>query len=501
MKLTPVRVVTCILLVCIAFSAASAARINLKDPIRLADDQTLKAVYYFPHWWDPWKSDDAVVTADLKKMKEIGFNTVCLDHEVSQAVDRDFFWLDREYKLAGQEKMCVLPWLQLQAVDRSALMQFSHLTLKPAVNQDKQLEEDCIIYGDPEFKKALIHYVSVYLDRYAEDPALLRIKDGKKLRPVVGLMLETGWRSTNGLPLSFDETTNAYFRKWMKALYYDIKHLNKKWGTSFKDFDEIDPCDKAIFNYAFTDRANPPMAVSEHVIFRARVIKECLQDVAREIRKKHKDILFVAEVAYPFESSDPNAEVYHYNNANDAIAVDFADIVFVRTLGGPVVKPVVNDGGLLKTETKRVILAYRLFDNAEAPAAVNLALDCAINSNGFAYYNWNEKADQTSAIFDKPERQTLVKIMTGAYDVFSGFERTREAVPVVPAIQTPAPVPPVPVQPVSETAPVTAPAPVQEAAPPAPAPVPVTAPATPAPDQGVTPPAPVEPPIPAEPAK
>jgi len=242
------------------------------------------------------------------------------------------------------------------------------------------------------------------------------------------------------------------------------------------------------------------------------VIKECLQDVAREVRKKHKDIFFVAEVAYPFESSDPNAEVYRWNNANDAIAVDFADIVFVRTLGGPVVKPVVKNGGLLQPETKRVILAYRLFDNAEATAAVNLALDCAINSNGFAYYNWNEKADQTSAIFDKPERQSLVKIMTGAYDVFSDFEKTRDTVPVVPAIQTPAPAPTVPVQPVSETAPVAAPAPVEETAPPTPAPAQETAPAAPAPvqetaapapvpEQGATPPAPVEPPIPSEPAK
>lgn len=497
MKPTPVRVVTSILLLCIAFSAASAAKISLKDPIRLADDQSLKAVYYFPHWWDPWKSDDAVVTADLKKMKEIGFNTVCLDHEVSQAVDRDFYWLDREYKLAGQEKMCVLPWLQLQSVDRSALMQFSHLTLNPAINQDKQPEDDCIIYGDPEFKKALTHYVSVYLDRYAEDPALLRIRDGKKLRPVVGLMLETGWRSTNGLPLSFDETTNAYFRKWMKALYYDIRQLNKKWGTSFKNFDEIDPCDKAIFNYAFTDRENPPAALREHVVFRARVIRECLQEVAREVRKKHKDVYFVAEVAYPFESADPNAEVYRWNNANDAIAVDFADIVFVRTLGGPVVKPVVKDGGLLKMDTKRVILAYRLVDDAEATAAVNLALDCAINSNGFAFYNWNEKADETSAIFDKPERQALVKIMTGAYDVFSDFGKTRETVPVVPAVQTPAPAPTAPVQPVSDTAP----SPAQEAVPPTPSPVPDTAAAASASDQESTPPAPVEPPIPAEPAK
>jgi len=467
LKPTTVRVVTCILLVCIAVGAASAAKIDIKDPMRLPDGQTLKAIYYFPHWWDPWKTDDAVVTGDLKKMKDLGFNTVCLDHEASQAVDRDFYWLDREYKLAGQEKMSILPWLQLQAVDRSALMKFSHLTLKSAINQDKQAEDDCIIFGDPEFKKALAHYVSVYLDRYVEDASLLRIKDGKRVRPVVGLMLETGWRSPNGLPLSFDDETNAYFRKWMKSLHYDIKQLNKKWGTSYKSFDEIDPCDKTIFNYAFTDRANPPMPVREHTLFRARVIKDTLGDVVREVRKSHPDVLFVAEVAYPFESDDPNADAYRWNNANEQEAVGFADIVFIRTLGGPVAKPVVREGNFLKPFAKKVVLAYRLLDGVPASQAVNLALDCAMNSNGFAFYNWNENADQGSAVYNKPERQPLVQIMTAAYDALNDFESLQE-VKVIPAVQKQgetAPVqpavetPPAPVTPPEQPAPATPPIP------------------------------------------
>ena len=65
----------------------------------------------------PLEWDDSVVSSDLAKMKQsFGFNTVCLDHEVSQAIDRDWYWLDREYQLANKNKMSVLPWLQLQAV-------------------------------------------------------------------------------------------------------------------------------------------------------------------------------------------------------------------------------------------------------------------------------------------------------------------------------------------------------------------------------------------------
>jgi len=417
------RATICLLLACIAISAACAGKIGVNDPLKLSDDQTLKAIYYFPHWWDPWKTDDAAVTADLKKMKEIGFNTVCLDHEVSQAIDREWYWLDREYKLAGREKIYILPWLQLQAVDRVGLMKFSHFQLKQAVNQDEQPEEDYIVYRDGEFRRALAHYIAVYIDRYADHPALLRIKDRGKLRPVVGLMVEAGWRSSSGLPLSFDEETNAYFRKWMRASYHDLNQLNSKWGTNYGSFDEIDPCDKTIFNYAFEDKGNMPPAVREHVRFRARLMNDALQDVAKQVRKRHKDVIFVAEVAYPFSIDHPDANVYRWNNANEYKAVEFADIISIRTAGLTSSGAVAKEQDLMMLGGKRLILAYRLFGDASPQRAVAFALDCALSANGLAYYNWNETADASSAIYDKPDRQALAKLMADTYDMLCDADK------------------------------------------------------------------------------
>ena len=439
------RTALCLLLICIA-SSAFAARINLKDPIKLADGQTLRAVYYFPHWWDPWKSDDAAVTADLKKMNELGLNTICVDHEVSQAIDRDWYWLDREYKLAAAEKIAVLPWLQLQCVDRNALMKFSHLQLKAAVNQDKQVEDDFANFRDGEFKRALIHYINVYLDRYENDPALLRIKDKGKLRPVVGLVVEAGWRNGSGLPLSFDEDTNAYFRKWMQASYHDLNDLNSKWGTSYKSFDAIDPCDKTIFDYTFADKANMPMAVREHTHFRARMVSDMLSAVAAEVRKKHKDVLLVAEVAYPFSSDDPNANLYHWNAANEYKAVEYADIIFIRTLGNTCTGQFAKENEIMMMNGKRLILAYRLFDDSTANKAVALALDCAMSCNGLAYYNWNETKDTSSAIYGKAEKQSLVQLLTTTYDTLYDMDKRHGIVapvsrpvasPVVPPAVSP----------------------------------------------------------------
>lgn len=460
MNLAPARPAVWILLVLIAVSSACAGRVNLKDPIRLPDDQTLKAIYFFPHWWDPWKSDDAAVSADLRKVKDIGFNTLCLDHEVSQAIDREWYWLDREYKLAGEQNMCILPWLQLQSVDRNSLMKFSHRELKQAVNQHKDAEDECVVFRDGEFRKALAHYVSVYLDRYANDPALLRIKDGKKLRPVVGLMVETGWRNTDGLPLSFDEETNAYFRKWMRASYHDLNQLNSKWGTDYKSFDEIDPCDTTVFDYAFGDKNNMPTAVRVHAGFRARLINDALKDVVQQVRKSHKDVLFVAEVAYPFSVDHPDANVYRWNNANEYMAAEFADIIFIRTVGNTSSGQVAKEQELMMLNGKRVILAYRFFGDSFPARAVAFGLDCASSANGMAYYNWNETADNASAIYDKPDRQALARLMTSTYDMLYDADKRHSVAPppaeVAPApAESPAPAPPIP--PAADTTPASEP--------------------------------------------
>jgi hypothetical protein len=441
MLMTVIRITASILLLFAVAGATTAGKIQLKDPLKLPNDETLKAIYFFPHWWDPWKSDDAALSADLAKIKSLGFNTVCLDHEVSQAIDRDWYWLDREYKLVGKENMYILPWLQLQAADRLSLMKFSHLQLKKAVTQDKQEEEDYVVYRDSEFRRALAHYVCVYLDRYKNDPALLRIKDSKgKLRPVVGLMVEVGWRNPEGLPLSFDEETNAYFRKWLKSYYHSLDHLNSKWGTNFKSFDEIDPCDKTVFNYDYPDKDNMPVAVKEHVLFRARLIADALQDVADQVRKRHKDVILVAEVAYPFSSDHPDAKVYRWNDANEYKAVEFADIIFIRTVGNTSMGQVAKEQELMMMNGKKLVLAYRLFADATPERAAAFALDCACSANGIAYYNWNEKADDSSAIFDKPDRQNLARLMTNVYDMLHDVDRrhTVPAATVPPATASPA---------------------------------------------------------------
>lgn len=506
MKISTLRAAICILLIIAAIGYATAGTIEVKEPISLVDGQSLKAIYYFPHWWEPWKNDDAAITADLKKMSSLGLNTVCLDHEASQALDKEWFWLDREFKLVGQEKMFVLPWLQLHSVDRLNLMKFSHLQLKAAVNQDKAVEEDCVQYRDEEFRHALARYISAYLDRYKADPALLRINWGGQTRPVVGAVMEIGWRNASGMPLSFDDDTNSYFRKWMKSSYRNLAELNRKWGTTYKTFDEIDPCDKTIFNYSFEDKNNMPVAVKEHVKFRARIINDAYSAIIKEVRKRHKDVLFAAETAYPFNLDNPEANAYKWNDANDIRAINFADIVCIRTMGNTSKKPEKKDQEMLMLGGKKVMLSYRFFPDTAKETAAAFALDCSISGNAIGYYSWNETADNTSSIYNKPDQQQMLASMCAVYDLLIKPAKRHEitpvapiavvpVVPVVPVVEPPVVAPPVPpapvVTPVAPIEPVV-PAPVVTPEPQVPAPV-----VTPEPPKPEPKPAPVVAPKPA----
>ena len=274
-----------------------------------------------------------------------------------------------------------------------------------------------MVYRDREFRDSLVHYITVYLDRYGNDPALLHIQEDGKSIPVVGLMLEVGWRNPSGQPLSFDEDTNSYFRKWMKSSSHDLKQLNQKWGTSYKSFDEIDPLNKTIFNYAYADKKNMPMPVQAHEHFRARLISDAMEDIMYKVHKKHKDVLFAVEIAYPLDVDNQDAEVYRWNDANDDKAVENADMVFIRGVGTTTMSDQAKTQNLMELNGQRLVGAYRITDNTTEAGAAALALDCAMTVNGLACYNWNETADNTSAIYKSQGRQDAAKTMNSVYDM------------------------------------------------------------------------------------
>ena len=94
--------------------ACSALTASEKGAIHLPDGQPLVCMYYFTHWWEPWKSDDNAILSDFQRLRSIGVNTVLLDQEWSQTIDGNWKWLDRDFRLAEQTGIKIVPWLSLK---------------------------------------------------------------------------------------------------------------------------------------------------------------------------------------------------------------------------------------------------------------------------------------------------------------------------------------------------------------------------------------------------
>ena len=64
----------------VAFSSAHAGEriLPVREPIRLANGEPMVAIYYFPHWWEPWKSNDAVIVGpNPKRIDTMAFLIRC----------------------------------------------------------------------------------------------------------------------------------------------------------------------------------------------------------------------------------------------------------------------------------------------------------------------------------------------------------------------------------------------------------------------------------------
>jgi hypothetical protein len=370
-------------------------------PLRLANGEPLMCVYFFPHWWDPWKASDDAVRHDLQRLRAMGFNTLLLDMEWSQAIDGNWRWVDRAHRLAAEAGMSIVPWLSpktwsdVSPGDRERLAKrWFGVDFHYGVSQDGKRASPLV--WDPCVYTAGVKYTLMYLDRPLGG-SLLRLRWQGKERPVVSLSVESAWDG------SFDAGTNAMFRSWAKRKYGTIAALNHAWGTRLAGFASIDPCDRSIFDYPGTveRRADHPTAVEDHVAFRSAVVNDVLKRIACAVRKKHPDVLFMAEVPYQYDAEHPDARAYRINYGSNPEACDYADIVLFRCTG-PLSAPEIEALARHRRRTgQRFILTYRTYSDwdvaPDAPAfaqSVRLYADqAAALGDGFGFYSFNEMVD------------------------------------------------------------------------------------------------------------
>lgn len=382
------------------------------EPLRLADDRPFVCAYYFGHWWDPWKSDDEAIRQDFSRLREMGVSVLGCDHEWSQAIDGDWKWLDREHRLAKEAGLQIIPWLSLKTWSdlsdegrRALVKQWYGEELKLGRKQDES--PGAIQIWDDATIRTGAKYAADYLDRYAGE-ALLHVKWGDQVRPVVALSVELAWAEGG-----FDEATTLLFIRWLRARYgEDIAAVNQAWGTSFASLWDIDPRDTAVFDFAGLQakEAAHPQAAEDHIEFRSQLVSDALGAMASQLRKVHPEVLILAELPYQLASQHPHAEGYRIGYAANPSCLRSADIIFFRCTG-----PLTAEEGQALQDWcaktgQPAILTYRTYsdwgkERTEEDAARNAELyagQAAQYGSGFGFYSWNEMVD-THVAPSRPE--------------------------------------------------------------------------------------------------
>jgi hypothetical protein len=451
-------------LVCVSLSAGLAAGAS---PLRLANDEPLVCIYYFPHWWEPWKSSDEAVLRDLRRLRGMGFNTLLLDHEWSQAIDGNWRLLDRSHRLAAQAGMKILPWLSakswsdINAGGRARLAkQWFGVEIPYGLSQDGSPAAP-LIY-DAAVLSAGSQYTIRYLERYS-NAALVQVRWKGAVRPVVSLSVESAWIG------GFDARSAKLFRSWLAVKYDGIGKLNARWGTALESFEAVEPRNAKLFDYSghVAGKALHPAAVEDHVAFRAETTSKSLARMAALVRARRPDVLFLAEVPYQYEAEHPHAKDYRIVYGSNPESCDYADIVLFRCTG-PLNPSEARSLERHRQRTgQRFVLTYRTYSDWDVrpgtdafQQSVRLYADqAAALGDGFGFYSFNEMVD-THLTYSpamsaneqhgwSPERAEraigLVEAMVGQYRrlVFGdgtavpASERflTRHAGPYIPKVQ------------------------------------------------------------------
>lgn len=364
---------------------------DFPSPSLLPNGEPLLCLYFFGHWWEPWKSDDSAIRRDLQLLRQLGFNTLLLDHEFSQMLDGNWKWLDREHRLAKEEGFYIVPWLEAHcgrdiATGYEYRMGWAEKLLGvppiPLSLNQKGEKVQAKVYSE-EFKRYLTAYASAYLDRYQEEGKVLRVIWEGKEHPVISLSCEMDFTA-------FDEETNELFKEWLRKRYKgEIRALNALWGTNFKDFEEIDPRDERLFDYSKVEQSLQPIPVVEHARFRAELCSTAFNDIKERLKSKYPDLLFLAEVPYQFGSLHPHALSYQWSCGCLPEIVRFADIVLIRGTQGRLTREEREEIRKLRRRGQKVIYCYRVSEWIGR----EFGEDIAEVGQGLGYYSWNEMVD------------------------------------------------------------------------------------------------------------
>lgn len=380
---------------------------NAEEPLRTASGEAVRAIYYFPHWWQPWLSDEDLIAQDFKRLRAMGINTLLLDHEWTQGVNQDNWnLLDRAHRLAAGAGLRIVPWLSLKTWSDMGLTQGrveqarKQFGVDLAKSQNQDGSTSSLVVYDEATIIAGSGYAIQYLDRYKEKGVIAEFDWNGKVRPTVALTVELAWDGGG-----FDARSIDIFRRWLEGRYKGkIAVLNKLWKTRYGGFAEVDPLDRAIFDYANHAKARTtkhPQAVEDHIEFRSVMVNRGLQAMKERVKLAHPDVLISSEFPYQLSAEHPHAKEFRVVFGSNPTCADHVEILFLRMTG----LMTESEKKALRAHQDRtgqkVILCYRTYNHwGERHPASNYADQAAELANGIGFYSWNEMVDVHLVVSD-----------------------------------------------------------------------------------------------------
>ncbi len=370
----------------------------VQAPVRLADGRPLVPIYFFTHWWQPWRGSDDLVRSDLRRLSEMGVNTLLLDHEWCQRFEA----MGRDHALAAETGMKIIPWLSLKTWGdmispkrrKGTREQYGY-----ALDVPSGPNAGFLPYG-PNTINLGVAYTNDYLKRYRNSGALLHVNHNGDSRPVVALTVEASWSYL----YAKDAETRLHFCRWLRDRYQSINKLNDTWSTQFADFFDIDPNDAGAFDFKGAVSAKQrevPAPVEDFIRFCAEIVSDAMAAIRQRVRQQHPDVLILAELPYEFASQHPAAWSYVVSNAAVPRMVEYADMVLLRSVGAlsaPVRQALID----YRARTGKPVIVTHRISPMQGPGDAQMAHDRAVRlfaheaaavSNGLGYYSWNEMVD------------------------------------------------------------------------------------------------------------
>jgi len=380
-----------------------AATMSNAAQLRLADGRPVVGVYYFGHWWEPWKSNDDAIRNDLNRLRKMGVTVLFADHEWSQAIDGDWRWLDREHRLAREAGLVIVPWLSLKTFSDVAPGRRQELAKKwfgvdlvYGVDQDGKPAAPLPYH--PQTLEFAVKWTKAYIERYREQGALAHVRLNGREGVWVCPTVEIAWVG----PGSFDPATVFMFVRHLKSRYRSVAELNKTWGVDYRSFWDVAPRDKRVFDFpgATRGKAVHSAAVRDWVAFCSQLLNDSLERIGAAIRREVPDVVIGTETPYQLGSAHPHAAAYRIGYAADSASVEHAEILVVRATG-PLTPEEIALQDAYRKRGHAVVLAYRTYrhwsvfmDRPDAKGrAESFAAQAAEHADGLGFYSWNEMVD------------------------------------------------------------------------------------------------------------